>query len=49
MAELRHGQTPVLTRVEDGAVLLDPRTVLKSQDIAVIEALRLALAAGGAP
>ena len=48
MAELRHGQTPVLTRVEDGAVLLDPRTVLKSQDAAVSEALRLVLAAGGA-
>ena len=46
MAELRHAQTPVLTRVEDGAVLLDPRTVLKSQDAAVSEALRLVLAAG---
>jgi L-seryl-tRNA(Ser) seleniumtransferase len=46
MAELRHGQTPVLTRVEDGAVLLDPRTVLKSQDAAVSEALQPVLAAG---
>jgi L-seryl-tRNA(Ser) seleniumtransferase len=46
MTELRHGQTPVLTRVEEGAVLLDPRTVLPSQDTAVAQALRTVLAAG---
>lgn len=34
-AELRRTATPVLGRVEDGALLLDPRTVLKDQ-IAVV-------------
>ncbi|MDB5074246.1 MAG: hypothetical protein JWO42_425, partial [Chloroflexi bacterium] len=43
--ELRHAATPILGRVEDGALLLDPRTVLPSQDIAVVEALRAALGA----
>jgi L-seryl-tRNA(Ser) seleniumtransferase len=41
--ELRHTRTPVLGRVEDGALLIDPRTVLPSQDISVGEALRTAL------
>ncbi len=46
MTELRHAQTPILTRVDEGAVLLDPRTVLPAQDTAVVEALRAVLTAG---
>ncbi len=46
MTELRHGEQPVLTRVEDGAVLLDPRTVLPWQDEMVRRALATVLEAG---
>jgi L-seryl-tRNA(Ser) seleniumtransferase len=42
-AGLRHADTPVLGRVDDGAVLLDPRTVLPEQDAAVAAALRRVL------
>jgi hypothetical protein len=36
---------PVLGRVEDGALILDPRTVLPHQDIEVVQALRTVLTA----
>jgi L-seryl-tRNA(Ser) seleniumtransferase len=38
-AELRHHAPPVLGRVEDGALVLDPRTVLPDQDAGVEAAL----------
>ncbi|MCC7207401.1 MAG: L-seryl-tRNA(Sec) selenium transferase, partial [Anaerolineae bacterium] len=43
-ARLRRADTPVIARIADGRVLLDPRTVLPGQDEALIEA---ALAAQG--
>ncbi len=38
-ARLRAAPTPVVTRIEAGRVLLDPRTVLPDQDDAVVQAL----------
>jgi L-seryl-tRNA(Ser) seleniumtransferase len=43
--DLRHCEMPVLGRVEDGALILDPRTVLPHQDIEVVQALRTVLTA----
>jgi L-seryl-tRNA(Ser) seleniumtransferase len=40
---LREGPTPVMTRIEKDALVLDPRTVAPEEDRAVMEALRLAL------
>jgi L-seryl-tRNA(Ser) seleniumtransferase len=42
-AQMRHGDPPVIGRVEDGAMLLDPRTVLPEQDNLLIRALCAAL------
>ncbi|HVA88885.1 MAG TPA: L-seryl-tRNA(Sec) selenium transferase [Chloroflexota bacterium] len=42
-AELRHAAPAVLGRVDDGALLLDPRTVLPNQDPLVARALQEAL------
>ncbi|MGV9711883.1 L-seryl-tRNA(Sec) selenium transferase [Gordonia sp. NPDC003424] len=42
---LRHGDPPILTRVHDGACLLDLRCVPPSDDDRVLEAVRHALAA----
>lgn len=39
-AKLRVFQTPIITRVEEGRVLLDLRTVLPEQDEAIVQALR---------
>jgi L-seryl-tRNA(Ser) seleniumtransferase len=36
---LRHGDPPVIARIEDDTVLLDPRTVLPAQDEPLIAAL----------
>ena len=36
---LRSADPPVVARIEDGAVLLDPRTVLEHDDVAVVSAL----------
>jgi len=53
-AALRRGtgarteEAPVVARVVDGAVALDPRTVLPEEDGALIAALAAALAGGGA-
>jgi len=38
-ASLRQGAVPVVARIENDRVLLDPRTVLPDQDFAVIEAI----------
>ena len=40
---LRSGETPVIARIEDEDVVLDPRTVTESQSDVVIEAVREAL------
>lgn len=40
---LRTGEPAVVARIEDGMLLLDPRTVFPSQDEALIEALSAAL------
>ena len=37
---LRSADPPIVARIEDGAVLLDPRTVLERDDTAVITALK---------
>jgi L-seryl-tRNA(Ser) seleniumtransferase len=39
-ARLRRGDPPVVARVEDGRVVLDPRTVLPGEDPLVVAALR---------
>ena len=46
LAQLRSGQDAVIGRIEDGHVLLDPRTVLPEEDEAVSSAVR-SLADGG--
>ena len=42
-SRLRTAATPVVARIEEGRVLLDPRTVLPGEDAAVLEAVRSAL------
>ncbi|HET9599385.1 MAG TPA: L-seryl-tRNA(Sec) selenium transferase [Anaeromyxobacteraceae bacterium] len=44
-ARLRHADPPVIGRIEDGAVALDPRTVLPGEDEALVAAVRRASAA----
>jgi L-seryl-tRNA(Ser) seleniumtransferase len=46
-AALRSADPPLISRVADGAVVLDPRTVLPTQDSAVLTALRSAMSAVG--
>ncbi|HEU0074642.1 MAG TPA: L-seryl-tRNA(Sec) selenium transferase [Dehalococcoidia bacterium] len=41
---LRQGETPVVGRIEDGRLLLDPRTVASRDDAAVVRAVKAALA-----
>jgi L-seryl-tRNA(Ser) seleniumtransferase len=43
LATLRRAPTPVVARIEDGAVVLDPRTVLDGEEGALLEALGAAL------
>jgi len=43
---LRAGDPPVIGRIEDDRLLLDPRTVLPDQDRSLLDALRRALVAG---
>ena len=42
-ARLRRGNPPVIARINDGRVLLDPRTVLRGQDTALVAAVEAAL------
>jgi L-seryl-tRNA(Ser) seleniumtransferase len=42
-ARLRRGDPPVIARIHEGRVLLDPRTVLRGQDAALVAALQSAL------
>jgi L-seryl-tRNA(Ser) seleniumtransferase len=44
-ARLRAADPPIVARIEDDRLLLDPRTVLPEQDTALIEVMRGALAA----
>jgi len=44
MQRLREGTPPVIARIEDDRVLLDPRTVLPEEDRAMLDALRAAVA-----
>jgi L-seryl-tRNA(Ser) seleniumtransferase len=47
LASLRRAPTPVVARIGDGAVLLDPRTVLEGEEPALLAALRAALGGEG--
>jgi L-seryl-tRNA(Ser) seleniumtransferase len=40
---LRLGETPVVGRIEDGRLLLDPRTVDPREDAALVRAVKAAL------
>ena len=44
LAALRRQPIPVIARIEDDAVRLDPRTVLPEQDAAIVQSLSAALA-----
>ena len=44
LAALRRQPIPVIARIEDNAVRLDPRTVLPEQDAAIVKSLSAALA-----
>ena len=41
---LRAAEPPVIARIEEGRVVLDPRTVLADEDEPLLRALRAALA-----
>jgi L-seryl-tRNA(Ser) seleniumtransferase len=43
---MRHGHPPVVGRIEEERVLLDPRTVLPEQEAVLLEAVRDALSGG---
>jgi L-seryl-tRNA(Ser) seleniumtransferase len=42
-AALRHGEPPVIARIEKDACCLDPRTVLKGEDETLIDAVETAV------
>ena len=42
-ARLRAADPPIVARIEDGRLLLDPRTVLPEQDTSLVEVMRWAL------
>jgi L-seryl-tRNA(Ser) seleniumtransferase len=44
MRRLREGSVPVIARIEEDRVLLDPRTVLPEEDGPLLDALRSAVA-----
>ena len=44
LARLRQGETPVIARIEDGQVFLDPRTVLPEEEPDLIQGLHMAVA-----
>jgi L-seryl-tRNA(Ser) seleniumtransferase len=44
MRRLRESNTPVIARIEENRVLLDPRTVLPEEDVPLLDALRSAVA-----
>ena len=44
MRRLRESSTPVIARIEEDRVLLDPRTVLPEEEGPLLDALRFAVA-----
>ena len=46
-ARLRHGDPPVIARIEEGAVVLDPRTVGPGEDEALLTTIRAAVSRDG--
>ena len=44
MERLRQGDPPVVARIEEDRVLLDPRTILPEEDEALLLGVRAALA-----
>ena len=42
MTSLRHGDPPVIARIEEGHCCIDPRTVLKGEDETLIDAIEVA-------
>jgi L-seryl-tRNA(Ser) seleniumtransferase len=48
-ARLRRGDPPVVGRIEEGRLLLDPRTVLPGEDEPLLAAVRAALAPPAGP
>ena len=46
MEHLRRGSPPVIARIEDDRVLLDPRTVLPEEETALLKRLQAALSLG---
>ena len=44
MERLRQEGTPVIARIEEDRVLLDPRTVLPEEDEVLLQGVRAALA-----
>ncbi len=46
MERLRRGNPPVIARIEDDRVLLDPRTVLPEEETALLKCLQAALSLG---
>ena len=46
-AALRHGEPPVIARIEKDACCLDPRTVLKGEDETLIDAVEVAVRSVG--
>ena len=46
VAWLRHGTPPVIARIEEDTVVLDPRTVLPEQEDALLQAIRVACTQG---
>jgi L-seryl-tRNA(Ser) seleniumtransferase len=41
-AALRHGEPPVIARIEEDACCIDPRTVLRGEDEVLIDAVEVA-------
>jgi L-seryl-tRNA(Ser) seleniumtransferase len=41
-AALRHGEPPVIARIEKDACCIDPRTILKGEDETLIDAVEVA-------
>ena len=47
LRRLRESSTPVIARIEDGRVVIDPRSVFLEEEDALLRAIREALEPGG--